>query len=609
MKAITGKLLSVDLNEGTCAAESLPQKMYREYLGGYGLGAALLLQRMDPACDPLGPGNILGFAAGYLTGTGAYIASRFMVFGKSPSTHGWGDANCGGHFGRKLKESGFDAILFLGRSKGPVYLLVDQGQATLEKADWLWGQDTYRSEDELKKRHGADCQVACIGPAGERLSGIAGISTDKGRFAARSALGAVMGSKKLKAVVVKGSLPIVLADEQKMRELRKQHLAAFKGEFGATLAKYGTPMFYESCLKVGDTPIRNWSESIEALPANKLTADKVLEYQLKRYACDGCPIGCGGHVQVKEGSYRTETAVHKVEYETMGLLGSNLLVDDAEALIRINDLCNRYGMDTIGCGGLIGYAIESFQKGLLTEKQTGGLKLAWGDPASVIALVEKIGKGEGIGAVLAKGFEEAVRVFGQATAPYAMAVRNEGLPAHDPRWHASLALTYYYDPTPARHCQGSLAFPLAGYTVEGVAPHQCTGLAKQHHENANLSHALNALGLCLFGYAMLDYKTLPDFLTAADGAAWSVEDLAQAGLRIAMARFLFNARAGLSPTGHGFPERALGQPPLQAGDTKGVQVDLSAMVREYQELLGVDPKTGLPPMKVLQELGLAGYLK
>ena len=604
MYAITGKLLSVDLKKGTCAAEEVPQARYREYLGGYGLGAALLLERMDPACDPLGPKNILGFAAGYLTGTGAYIASRFMVFGKSPSTHGWGDANCGGHFGRKLKESGFDTLLFLGQSKKPVYLLVDQGQASIEKADWLWGKDTYQTEDLLKDRHGSDCQVACIGPAGEKLSAIAGISTDKGRFAARSALGAVMGSKKLKAVVVKGSLPIALADDQKMRELRKQHLQAFKGDFGATLTKYGTPMFYESCLKVGDSPIKNWSESIEALPNFKLTADKVLEYQLKRYACSGCPIGCGGHVQVKEGPFRTETAVHKVEYETMGLFGSNLLIDDAAALIRINDLCNRYGLDTIGCGGLCGYAIECFQKGLITEKQTGGLKLAWGDAPAVIALVEKIGKAEGIGAVLSKGFEEAVRVFGKATAPYVMAVGNEGLPAHDPRWHASLALTYFYDPTPARHTQGSLAFPLAGYTVEGVTPHQCAGLARQHHENANLSHALNALGLCLFGYGMLDYKALPDFLTAADGTAWSVEDLARAGLRIAMARFLFNARAGIVAGQGGFPERALGKPPLQAGETKGMQVDLAAMVREYQELLGADPKTGLPPKQVLQELGL-----
>ncbi len=604
MYAITGKLLAVDLKKGTCAVEEVPQARYREYLGGYGLGAALLLERMDPACDPLGPKNILGFAAGYLTGTGAYIASRFMVFGKSPSTHGWGDANCGGHFGRKMKEAGFDTILFLGQSRKPVYLLVDQGQASILEAGGLWGQDTYQTEDALKEKHGADCQVACIGPAGENLSAISGICTDKGRFAARSALGAVMGSKKLKAVVVKGSLPIELANEPKMRELRKQHSEAFKGDYGATLTKYGTPMFYESCLKVGDAPIKNWSESIQAMPGFKLTADKVLEYQLKRYACSGCPIGCGGHVQVKAGPFRTETAVHKVEYETLGLMASNLLIDDAEALIRINDLCNRYGLDTIGCGGLCAYAIECFEKGLISEKQTGGLRLAWGDAASVIALIERIGKAEGIGAVLAQGFEAAVRKYGKATAPYAMAVRGEGLPAHDPRWHASLALTYFYDPTPARHCQGSLAFPVAGYTVEGVTAHQSTGLARQHHENANLTHALNALGLCLFGYGMLDYKSLPDFLSAADGTAWSVEELAKAGLRIAMARFLFNARAGIVAGQGDFPARALGRPPLAAGETKDVQVDLDAMVREYRELLGADPKTGLPPKKVLQELGL-----
>lgn len=604
MYAITGKLLAVDLGKGSCAAEELPPALYREYLGGYGLGVKLLLERMDPACDPLGPANILGFAAGYLTGTGAYIASRFMVFGKSPSTRGWGDANCGGHFGRRLKESGFDTILFLGQAKAPVYLLVEDGKASLQKAEALWGRDTYQTEDELKKRHGADCQVACIGPAGEKLSAIAGICTDKGRFAARSALGAVMGSKKLKAVVVKGRQPIALADKAKMSELRRQHLAAFQGDFGSTLTKYGTSMFYEGCLKVGDAPIKNWAESSEALPNLKATGDKVLEYQLKRYACSGCPIGCGGQVQVREGPFRTETAVHKVQYETMGLMGSNLLLDDAEALIRINDLCNRYGLDTIGCGGLCAFAIECFERGLITERETGGLKLVWGDAGSIIALVERIGRAEGIGAVLAKGFDEAVRAFGPASAPYAMAVRGEGLPAHDPRWHASLALTYFYDPTPARHTQGSLAFPLAGYTVEGVTPHQCTGLARQHHENANLSHALNALGLCLFGYGMLDYKTVPDFLAAADGTSWSLEELSRAGLRIALARFLFNARAGIVAGEGAFPERALGKPPLEAGETKGVQVDLATMVREYQELLGVDPRTGLPPEKVFQEFGL-----
>ena len=202
MLAVTGKMLTINLKTRNMKGESIPEQLYQEYLGGYGLGIALLLERMDPSTDPLGPGNILGFASGYLTGTGAYIASRFMAFGKSPSTLGWGDANCGGYFGKKMKQSGFDVILFLEQSPEPVYLLVEEGKARLLNADDLWGKDCLETEKALKLKHGKDCEVACIGPAGENLSAIAGISTDMGRFAARSALGAIMGSKQVKAVVL-----------------------------------------------------------------------------------------------------------------------------------------------------------------------------------------------------------------------------------------------------------------------------------------------------------------------------------------------------------------------------------------------------------------------
>jgi len=411
MYAARGRLLSVDLNTRKCTVEAVAEKLYRQYLGGYGLGVALLLERMDPACDPLGPENILGFAAGYLTGTGAYIASRFMAFGKSPSTGGWGDANCGGHFGPKLKKAGLDVILISGRAGSPVYLLVlaDADGAVqseiLDSSD-LWGKDCYRTEDLLKERHGKESEVVCIGPAGENLAAVAGISTDKGRFAARSALGAVMGSKKLKAVVVKGNASIRIADPEGMKALRKQHLPVFKEEFG-------TPMFYEEALNSGDAPWKNWSSSVEEMQGFSVTAEKVKEYQLKRYACSGCPVGCGGHVEVKQGPFKTEGLVHKVEYETMGMFGSNLLTDNLEAMIRINDLCNRYGLDTIGTGALVAYATECYERGLIGKEQTDGLELGWGRAEAAVALVEKIGKAEGIGAILAKGFDEAVRMFGR----------------------------------------------------------------------------------------------------------------------------------------------------------------------------------------------------
>ena len=607
MYSVTGKLLNVDLERNGIVFEDIPENLFRAYLGGYGIGVALLLERMDPQADPLGPDNILGFATGYLTGTGAYISSRFMTFGKSPSTGGWGDANCGGQFGPKLKRAGVDVILFNGVSPNPVYLLVEEGKASLHDASSLWGKDCYETEDTLKEIHGEKCEITCIGPAGEHVSAIAGISTDKGRFAARSGLGAVMGSKKVKAVVLKGKLPIELADPEKMKALRKEHLPAFKEEFGADLKKYGTPMFLEAALKDGDIPWKNWSSSVDEMPDYRVTADEILKYQVKRYACAGCPVGCGGHLHIESGTYKTAHTVHKVEYETMGVFGPNLLIDDIEALITINDLCNRYGMDTIGCGGLVALTVECFERGLIDEKQTGGLKLNWGNADGVIELVRNIGKAEGIGEVLSRGFDAAVESFGSESARYAMAVRNEGFPAHDPRWNAGLALTYYLDPTPARHTQGSTTFPVAGMDMPELDAHEEKGRAPHHNANVNWTHVLNAAGLCLFGYNILDYKTLPDFLNAADGKEWTMDELERMGLRITLARQIFNIRAGWTLDRYTFPDRVLGKPPLLTGDLKDVSVKLETLVGEYLGEMRWDEKTGLPYSKVLEDLGLSGF--
>ncbi|RKX76726.1 MAG: aldehyde ferredoxin oxidoreductase, partial [Spirochaetes bacterium] len=608
MYAVTGNLISVDLTNGKTRMEKIPEQIYRNLLGGYGLGVALLLKRMDPSCNPLGPENILGMAAGYLTGTGAYIASRYMVFGKSPSTGGWGDSNCGGYFGKKMKQAGVDVILFRGVSAEPVYLYVEEGKHRILDASPLWGKDCYETEDLLKSRHGEDCEVACIGPAGERLSAIAGISTDKGRFAARSALGAVMGSKKLKAVVVKGDRQIELADPDRMKKLRKKYLPVLKKDLGEGLSTYGTPVFYDGSFLSGDIPVKNWSSSCEELKDHPIKTETQLNYQKKRYACSGCPVGCGGHVRVDEGEFRTPHPVHKAEYETMGMMGPNLMNNDIEAVIRINDLCNRYGMDTIGCGGLCGYAIECYERGLIGREQTGGLELKWGDSSTIVHLVELIGKGEGIGAVLSGGFEKAISTFGEKTRPYAIAVRNEALPAHDPRWNAGLALTYYFDPTPARHTQGSTTFPLAEYNMPEIPPHEASGRGKHHHYNVNMTHVLNSAGLCLFGYILIDYRSLPEYLNAADGKDWSMEELEKMGFRITVLRQIFNVKLGITPEKYDFPERALGNPPLETGENRGVRVDLGTMLKEYLEAAGLDPETGLPPKSVLEELGIAEYL-
>lgn len=602
MYAVNGKLLNVNLSDGTLVTEKISFEQYKKYMGGYGLGAALLMERMDPAADALGPDNILGFAAGYLTGTGAYIASRFMVFGKSPLTGGWGDSNCGAHLGKKMKQSGFDTILISGRSEKPVYLYINEGKAELIPCEGLWGTDTFHAEDFLKEKYGKGCQVACIGPAGERMTAMAGISTDKGRYAARSGLGAVMGSKNLKALVVDGNLPIEIRNPDKLRELRKKHAPDFKEEFPTVLRKYGTAMFYNLAMSEGDAPFKNWSSSIEEYPGKDNTVDEaetILELQLKRYACQGCPIACGGHVEVKSGPFKTDGPQHKAEFETMGLFGSNLLNDNMESLQKLNEVCNRWGIDTITTGGLCGYAIESFENGYITKEQTGGLELVWSDPEVILKLVEKIGKNEGIGAVLARGFEASVKEFGEETRKYVMAVRNEGMPAHDPRWSADLALTYYTDATPARHTQGCTTFAAAGYTMPEGDDAQAVG----HRDNVNLYHAFSSLGLCIFGFSVFDYHNLPNFFEAIDGTKWTVEDFDKAGARIHLLRHIFNLKAGIRYNDFTFPKRVLG--PLSSGKTKGVVVPLEDMVKEYEKQYRLDPETLIPHESILKELDIA----
>ena len=240
----------------------------------------------------------------------------------------------------------------------------------------------------------------------------------------------------------------------------------FKGDFASLLRQYGTSMFYHEGNASGDTPFRNWAGSVEEMEIlGTDEAEEMLKYQSRRYGCSECPVACGGHVEVKEGPFKTEGEIHKTEYETMGMFGANMFNANIESLLRLNDLCNRYGMDTISCAGLCSFATECFENGIITIEDTEGLELRWGDPEVLVALVEKIGKAQGIGKTLSKGFEYAVSVFGEPSRQYVMAVRNEGLPAHDPRWGADLSLTYYSDATPARHTQGCTVFPAAGYEM------------------------------------------------------------------------------------------------------------------------------------------------
>ncbi|MCK5118813.1 MAG: aldehyde ferredoxin oxidoreductase, partial [Candidatus Latescibacteria bacterium] len=294
-----GKLLFVDLSNGTMKEEALDEALCRDFLGGYGIGAKVLYDRMKPGVDPLGPENILGFMTGPLTGTPALIGSRYVVVAKSPLTGGWGDANSGGVFGPALKAAGYDGVFFTGQSEQPVYLFINEGRAELRDAGALWGKDVVETDDLLTAELGKDAEFAYIGPAGESVSLLACILNDKGRAAGRSGLGAVMGSKKLKALAVKGQMPIPVADEAEAKALRRHYLSALKENgFAQLLSEYGTAGITEGSAMSGDSPVKNWAGAgpTDFPTASKISDDAVIAYQEKKFACWHCPIACGGHV-------------------------------------------------------------------------------------------------------------------------------------------------------------------------------------------------------------------------------------------------------------------------------------------------------------------------
>lgn len=373
-----GKILFVDLSNGKLSEELPQEKFYRDFLGGYGLGARIIYSRQRGGVNPLGPENNIGFVTGPLTGVRGLLGSRFTVVGKSPLTGGWGDANCGGYFGPYLKFSGYDAVFFNGVSAKPVYLLIDDGKAELWDASHLWGKDSWETEEVLQRELGKKIAVACIGLAGEKLSLISCVMHDKGTAAARSGLGAVMGSKKLKAVAVIGTKEVPVPDKNKVAQVYKEYLGLLSGDYYERFKKWGTCGDNANAASNGDSPVKNWTGvgSIDFPNAKAISDDAVIALQERKHACLWCPIACKGIMKAGK-TYDYKAGVHKPEYETSAAFGMMLLNDNLESIIKANDICNRYGLDTISAGATIAFAIECYENGIITKRDTGGIELSW----------------------------------------------------------------------------------------------------------------------------------------------------------------------------------------------------------------------------------------
>jgi aldehyde:ferredoxin oxidoreductase len=607
-----GKILNVDLSKGTIEEEPLGEELCREYIGGYGIGARLLYDRIPAGADPLGPDNILGLLTGPLTGTPAIIGSRFVAVGKSPKcAGGWGDANCGGFFGPHLKFAGYDGILFNGISSKPVYLVIDEGKAELKGADDLWGLGVTALEDLLEERHGKGIQVCSIGPAGEKMSLTACIMNDKERAAGRSGLGAVMGSKKLKAVVVKGKINVPMADEEKAKELRKKTLKEATGAF-PVFNKYGTAGITHDSVISGDAPVKNWggagTTDFPSERARKISDDAVIGVEgYKPYGCWRCPVACGGRMVQKSGKFALELndgVGHKPEYETLAMCGSNLLNDDLASIIKLNEICNNLGLDTITIGGTIGYAIECYENGLISKDQTDGLELTWGNAEAIVELAKKIGNREGVGEIFADGVAAASEKLGKKGTEYAVHVQGEEIPAHDPKFIPDLAVVYLLTATPGRHTQGGELITPPGLELAEVDKYAYSGKAENHYKLMTLMEVVNAAGLCMFGYVSYPVQSLPDQMSAIMGEEYDLEKLYQIGQRIYTMRHAFNLREGLNPLTRNVPGRLVGDPPLKEGNVKDITVDYKTMINEFLEYVGWDTKTTVPSEESLKKLGM-----
>jgi aldehyde:ferredoxin oxidoreductase len=603
-----GKMLFVDLSEQKLRDEALDEKLCRQFIGGYGIGARVLFNGQKAGVDPLGPDNRLGILSGPFSGTPAVSGTRYTVVGKSPLTGGWGDANSGGYFGAFMKFAGYDALFFAGISEKPVYLFINNGKAELRDAAHIWGKDTYQTEEILKSELGKDVEVACIGPAGENHSLISAI-INRSRTAARSGLGAVMGSKKLKAVAVKGKMTVPVADEKETKELRKKYLAALGGHI-VWLKPFGTPFLVDIGVLSGDSPVKNWSGVgvVDFPDFQPLAKEAVIERTMKKFACYQCPIGCGGHMRAGTGEYKYAEGTRRPEYETTAMFGTNCLNNNLESVIKAGDICDRYGVDTISAGAAIALAIECYEKGLITRKDTDGIEMTWGNHRSIVAMTEKLTKREGFGAVLADGVKVAAERIGMGADQYAIHVGGQELPAHDPKHAFYFATSYKMDPTPGRHFVGSELSDAPAYP-SGLLPEfdlkSFSGRGEARKRGSNFHQAVVCTGTCLFVFwAFPNIDPVADFMRAITGWDVTDEELLKTGERIANLRQAFNIREGLNPLKSKVPDRVLGKPPLKEGPVAGVTVDEDTMIKEYLNAMDWDLKTGKPSRKKLLELGL-----
>ncbi|MEW6443736.1 MAG: aldehyde ferredoxin oxidoreductase family protein [bacterium] len=611
MEGWMGKILRVNLTEGDIGVDDLEFEYAREYLGCRGLGSKILSDEVDPQVDPLGPDNKLIFMTGPLTGTGAPCGSRYSVITKSPLNNAIACSSSGGYFGPELKFAGYDGIIFEGASDEPVMLWIKDDEVELKPAGQLWGKSTHDTEDMIRAGIenpwiAKETHVACIGPAGEKLSRIACIINDKHRAAGRSGVGAVMGSKKLKAVVVRGTGKIKLASKEAFQAAVKHARDTLRA--GALTAEglpaFGTASLVNPINQSFALPTNNW-QKCHMETADKISGETMAATILvRKKGCFACPVACGRLTELKNPKWRdwpgAKARGEGPEYETVELFGADCGIDDLEAAAKANYICNELGLDTISAASTVACAMELYEKGHIPEKDMGGIKANFGNAEAMVLLTEKMGKREGvIGNIMAEGAYRLAEKYGHSE--LFMGVKKLEAPAYDPRGMQSMGLQYATANRGACHVRGYAPAPeIVGIPFK-TDPMVTEGKAGLIITLQDGTAVIDASGLCLFvslapGFAPDDVVAL---VNGATGAKYTAEEFAVIGQRIWNLERVFNLKAGLTKADDTLPKRLLEEP----GGPRGDVCRLNEMLPEYYTLRGWD-KNGVPTDGKLKELSL-----
>ncbi|MBC7224718.1 MAG: aldehyde ferredoxin oxidoreductase family protein, partial [Anaerolineae bacterium] len=609
-RSFSGRVLRVDLTHGRVETEELDEAFYRRYLGGWGTIAHYLLREVPPGADPLGPENRLIFATGVVTGLPLSGAARHAIGAKSPLTGGFGASEVGGFWGTELKRAGVDAIVFQGRAPRPVYLWVRDGHAELRDAAHLWGLEAKECQDRLREELGDPrVRVACIGPGGEHQVRYACIMNDLKDAAGRTGLGAVMGAKNLKAIAVRGTGRVAAADPETIQRMAKWFASKVE-ELAYGWHTLGTGAAMPAFAMTGNLPVRNFRDG--GFPAEKISPEAIRDtIRIGMDGCFACAIRCKKVVKL-ESPYVVDPAYGGPEYETLGALGSACGVDDLAAIAKANERCNAYTLDTISAGMTIAFAMECYERGLLSPEDTGGLDLRFGNAEAMLAAVEQIARREGFGDLLAEGTRRMAQRIGQGSEAFAMHVKGQEYPMHEPRLKRALTLGYAVSPTGADHNhslhdtalekEGTALQSLRELGILEPMPLEDLGPAKVraawYYTVDQI--AQNSAVMCQF--IPWTFSQRAEIVRAATGWNFTLFEWMKVGERVLNLARLFNAREGFTAADDWLPARSF--QPATSGPLADTAVDparLSAALATCYRMAGWDPHTGWPTPGRLEE--------